>query len=93
MADATMHAAVLHELGGVPRYELFPAPVAGDDVVGYCHRNRWPRGSDRRARSASVQSCVRRRPVSWRYSMSRTSPPDQGSCWCCMSCSYRAQAA
>ncbi|HEY5250446.1 MAG TPA: hypothetical protein VIJ09_02235 [Acidimicrobiales bacterium] len=33
MADATIHAAVLHELRGVPRYELFPAPVAGDDVV------------------------------------------------------------
>lgn len=33
MADATMHAAVLHELGGVPRYELFPAPVASDDAV------------------------------------------------------------
>ena len=33
MADATMHAAVLHELGGVPRYDLFPVPVVGDDVV------------------------------------------------------------
>jgi NADPH:quinone reductase-like Zn-dependent oxidoreductase len=28
---ATVHAAVLHEIGQTPRYELFPAPVAGDD--------------------------------------------------------------
>ncbi|MEV4536220.1 zinc-binding alcohol dehydrogenase family protein [Asanoa sp. NPDC049518] len=28
-----MKAAVLHELGGVPRYEDFPDPVAGDDEV------------------------------------------------------------
>lgn len=27
----TMHAAVLHGLGGTPRYESFPAPVAGED--------------------------------------------------------------
>jgi NADPH:quinone reductase-like Zn-dependent oxidoreductase len=33
MTDATIHAAVLHELGGVPRYELFPAPVDSDDAV------------------------------------------------------------
>ncbi|HEY1275540.1 MAG TPA: zinc-binding alcohol dehydrogenase family protein [Thermoleophilaceae bacterium] len=26
-----VHAAVLHGLGQAPRYELFPAPVAGDD--------------------------------------------------------------
>jgi len=28
-----MKAAVLHEIGGVPRYEDFPDPVAGDDEV------------------------------------------------------------
>jgi hypothetical protein len=28
-----MKAAVLHEVGGVPRYEDFPAPVAGEDEV------------------------------------------------------------
>ena len=28
-----MKAAVLHELGGIPRYEDFPEPVAGDDEV------------------------------------------------------------
>jgi NADPH:quinone reductase-like Zn-dependent oxidoreductase len=28
-----MKAAVLHEVGGVPRYEDFPDPVAGDDEV------------------------------------------------------------
>jgi hypothetical protein len=28
-----MKAAVLHELGGVPRYEDFPNPVAGDGEV------------------------------------------------------------
>jgi NADPH2:quinone reductase len=28
-----MRAAVLHELGGVPRYEEFPDPVAGEDEV------------------------------------------------------------
>ena len=26
-----VHAAVLHRIGQTPRYELFPAPVAGDD--------------------------------------------------------------
>jgi NADPH2:quinone reductase len=26
-----VHAAVLHGIGETPRYELFPAPVAGDD--------------------------------------------------------------
>jgi len=28
-----MKAAVLHEIGGIPRYEDFPDPVAGDDEV------------------------------------------------------------
>lgn len=28
-----MKAAVLHEVGGIPRYEDFPDPVAGDDEV------------------------------------------------------------
>ena len=28
-----MKAAVLHEIGGIPRYENFPDPVAGDDEV------------------------------------------------------------
>ncbi len=28
-----MKAAVLHELGGIPRYEDFPDPVPGDDEV------------------------------------------------------------
>ncbi|AWS43407.1 zinc-binding alcohol dehydrogenase family protein [Streptosporangium sp. 'caverna'] len=28
-----MKAAVLHEVGGIPRYENFPDPVAGDDEV------------------------------------------------------------
>ena len=28
-----MKAAVLHEIGGVPRYQDFPDPVAGDDEV------------------------------------------------------------
>ena len=28
-----MKAAVLHELGGIPRYENFPDPVAGDGEV------------------------------------------------------------
>ena len=28
-----MKAAVLHEIGGVPRYEDFPDPVSGDDEV------------------------------------------------------------
>jgi NADPH:quinone reductase-like Zn-dependent oxidoreductase len=28
-----MKAAVLHEVGGVPRYEDFPDPVAGEDEV------------------------------------------------------------
>ena len=26
-----MKAAALHEIGGIPRYEDFPDPVAGDD--------------------------------------------------------------
>jgi len=30
MGSLQMHAAVLHGTGQVPRYELFPAPVAGD---------------------------------------------------------------
>src|SRR4029434_1422487 len=30
---AVMKAAVLHEIGGIPRYEDFPDPVAGDDEV------------------------------------------------------------
>jgi NADPH:quinone reductase-like Zn-dependent oxidoreductase len=28
-----MKAAVLHEIGGIPHYEDFPDPVAGDDEV------------------------------------------------------------
>lgn len=28
-----MKAAVLHEVGGIPRYEEFPAPVAGEGEV------------------------------------------------------------
>ena len=28
-----MKAAVLHEIGGIPRYEDFPDPVAGEDEV------------------------------------------------------------
>jgi D-arabinose 1-dehydrogenase-like Zn-dependent alcohol dehydrogenase len=28
-----MKAALLHEIGGVPRYEDFPDPVSGDDEV------------------------------------------------------------
>ena len=28
-----MKAAVLHEIGGIPRYEDFPDPMAGDDEV------------------------------------------------------------
>jgi NADPH2:quinone reductase len=28
-----MKAAVLHEIGGIPRYEDFPDPVAGGDEV------------------------------------------------------------
>jgi NADPH:quinone reductase-like Zn-dependent oxidoreductase len=28
-----MKAPVLHEIGGIPRYEDFPDPVAGDDEV------------------------------------------------------------
>ncbi|GAB4055094.1 hypothetical protein [Catellatospora paridis] len=28
-----MKAAVLPEIGGIPRYEDFPDPVAGDDEV------------------------------------------------------------
>jgi NADPH:quinone reductase-like Zn-dependent oxidoreductase len=31
MDSQQVHAAVLHEIGQTPRYELFPAPVAGDD--------------------------------------------------------------
>jgi NADPH:quinone reductase-like Zn-dependent oxidoreductase len=31
MSTQQIHAAVLHGIGKTPRYELFPAPVAGDD--------------------------------------------------------------
>jgi NADPH:quinone reductase-like Zn-dependent oxidoreductase len=31
MGTQHMHAAVLHGIGQLPRYELFPAPVAGDE--------------------------------------------------------------
>lgn len=30
MSTQQIHAAVLHGIGKTPRYELFPAPVAGD---------------------------------------------------------------
>jgi NADPH2:quinone reductase len=30
MSTRQVHAAVLHGIGETPRYELFPAPVAGD---------------------------------------------------------------
>jgi NADPH:quinone reductase-like Zn-dependent oxidoreductase len=33
MAAQDMHAAVLHGIGETPRYEAFPAPVAGDGEV------------------------------------------------------------
>src|SRR6202034_1717407 len=32
-ATGEMKAAVLHEVGGIPRYEEFPDPVAGEDEV------------------------------------------------------------
>ena len=32
-SGAVMKAAVLHAIGGIPRYEDFPDPVAGDDEV------------------------------------------------------------
>lgn len=30
-----MKAAVMHEIGGIPRYEDFPDPVAGDKRGGH----------------------------------------------------------
>ena len=31
MSTQQIHAAVLHGIGDTPRYELFPAPAAGDE--------------------------------------------------------------
>jgi hypothetical protein len=38
-----MHAAVLHTIGTVPRYEEFPEPIIGDkdgEVIVHVHAHR-----------------------------------------------------
>lgn len=47
MGKRQIQAAVLHEIGATPRYEPFPAPVAGDEEVVVAVTAAAPKPSDR----------------------------------------------